>query len=110
MNQDVYLAFYNNTEDGYILQIDDFEVYEDFASVSENETDLISIYPNPANETLNLNIDNNGDFTVRILSMDGSTLITSSSKSVDVSELSKGTYIIVYQDDTNTISKQFIKL
>ena len=71
-NQDVYIAFYHNTNDGYILQIDDFGVYvSDNASINDNENVEISVFPNPTTDFINILNCDASDFTVRIVSMDG---------------------------------------
>ncbi len=109
-NQDIFIAFYHNTNDGYILQIDDFGVYgSDNASLNETEELNISIYPNPATEFIQIqNTDEN--FNVRILSIDGKEILQSSDSNIDVSSLEQGTYILIYESTAGVSTQQFIKL
>lgn len=68
-----------------------------------------SIYPTPANDQLNLSIEAN-DFQVEVLTLLGQVLLTEHNvKILDVSNLTKGTYIISISVDGIRNNKVFTK-
>ena len=81
--------------------------------LDENNSNQISIYPNPVNDILNLNIASH-DFNAKYIIMDatGRTvsngIISSDTKTLDVADLAKGIYTISLLDDIKTVLK-FIK-
>ncbi|MBF45262.1 MAG: hypothetical protein CMD38_03075 [Flavobacteriales bacterium] len=83
--------------------IDGFEVFED--NVSSNNYELIVsniIFPNPANNEINVNANGRKD----IYNISGKLIYSSSNKTIDVSRLESGLYII----NTNHKFYKFIKL
>tara|TARA_Y100000813_G_scaffold105504_1_gene75379 strand:- start:21799 stop:24177 length:2379 start_codon:yes stop_codon:yes gene_type:complete len=83
--------------------IDGFEVFED--NVSSNNYELIVsniIFPNPANNEINVNANGRKD----IFNISGKLIYSSSNKTIDVSRLESGLYII----NTNHKFYKFIKL
>ena len=78
-------------------------------SISDINTNTISFYPNPVKETLYFSEEVS---TIKITDLAGRTVkqYTSKSTSVDVSELSKGTYILsATTQDGKTFTKKIIK-
>ena len=71
----------------------------------------ISIYPNPANSILNITGDFDADETISIINTLGQKVLSqklnSTSEKIDVSKLSKGVYIIVFNSSKAT--ERFIK-
>lgn len=68
-----------------------------------------SIYPTPANDQLNLSIEAN-DFQVEVLTLLGQVVLTEhNAKILDVSNLTKGTYIISISVDGIRNNKVFTK-
>lgn len=87
---------------------------EIFTDVQElgNETQAgLSVYPNPANNTISVMFNNEfNKNTVKIYSCDGTLVKTTiMDKPIDVSELSKGIYIISVDDPKEPINTKFIK-
>lgn len=64
---------------------------------------LISFYPNPVKSELN--IDYKGNFNIRIYNLLGKQVLTSNDKTIDISKLSVGVYIVKTTDmDTKKVS------
>ncbi|MFA5648092.1 MAG: GEVED domain-containing protein [Bacteroidales bacterium] len=77
--------------------------------------DLYSVYPNPANDHITVSLNGiEGEISVRIYDLQGrlvkQDVLTNSSTRLDVSNLSKGVYIISVDEEKMPINKQFIKL
>lgn len=109
-NEDVYIAFKNNTTDGYILMLDDVRVMgSDFASAQENEAAVISVYPNPASDFIQINGTEAGSI-YSCYSIAGELLFTASSARIDVSNLQSGTYFIQVHSTDKVVTVPFIKL
>jgi hypothetical protein len=82
------------------------------AGVSDNELLNVSMYPNPASDRLNISasntIKNASIFNIlgkKVMSLE----INKNSKSIDVSSLASGIYLIKYQLDNATGTAKFIK-
>ncbi len=108
-NQDVYIAFKNITNDGYILMIDDVRVMgSDFASASENELPTISVYPNPASDFIQINgVESEAIYSC--YSVTGELILTATSSRLDVSALRAGTYFIQVKSSDTVVTIPFIK-
>ncbi len=84
------------------------------APLANSEFDLVSfnLYPNPANETLNI-FSNSELSEVKIYNTLGQLVTkqnaTSNQTSINVSNLNKGVYIVAVQIGNESIRKQFIK-
>lgn len=97
---DVVIANYNN----YIC---DSRV---ILNTLERKKSFISIYPNPASETINISgIDNISE--IRIYNTIGNLLKTISTKdnNIDILDLPPGLYMLFVSDDTKTYYTKFIK-
>lgn len=106
-NQDVYIAFKNNTKNGYVLQIDNVKITgDDPASVTDNILE-ISIYPNPVIDILNIKTSN---FThAKVIDINGRVILESNSKSLDLINLPKGIYILEVETLNGILRKRIIK-
>ena len=74
----------------------------------------INIYPNPANDHINIdfgNLDNVEDWNIKIINILGQEVLSQpmNTDKINVSELSKGVYIIRISDGINQADKKFIK-
>ena len=74
----------------------------------------INIYPNPANDHINIdfgNLDNVEDWNIKIINILGQEVLSQpmNTDKINVSELSKGVYIIRISDGVNQADKKFIK-
>jgi hypothetical protein len=64
-----------------------------------------TIYPNPTSDNFNIEIENEVK-SVEIYSVQGQKMLTSNSKNIDVSNLSKGMYMVRIEDSNNAVSTQ----
>lgn len=64
-----------------------------------------SIYPNPASNNFTIEIEN-AIKSVEIYSLQGQKVLTVTSKNVNVSNLSKGIYLVRIQDENNAVTTQ----
>ncbi len=70
-----------------------------------------NIFPNPTNDIINIQIDNPIQYTLKILDISGRTLIYHAfdqSSEIDVSNLKKGKYLVVVNNNKFTMSKMII--
>jgi uncharacterized protein YjdB len=76
----------------------------------QTNTSNLSIYPNPVNAQLTISSEDKIG-TIVILNVMGKTVktITSSSNTIDVSELTKGIYFLKIQMDKGLVSEKFVK-
>ncbi|MBK7035563.1 MAG: T9SS type A sorting domain-containing protein [Bacteroidetes bacterium] len=73
----------------------------------------ISFFPNPATEVLNINIVDITVNNITILDLSGKVLIiientNTGTKTIDVSALTSGMYIIRFETDETIINERFI--
>lgn len=91
------------------------DLYDDFLSVREAELSaLISIYPNPVQDRLNIELDQGLTIkAVQIFDLAGKRLVSSNqegvSLSLDVSSLNSGMYLIQMQTSKGLVTQQFVK-
>ena len=79
------------------------------ASLEEENKLNISIYPNPVNETLTVT-GNINKLTATIYNVLGQVItVQKITNTLDLSNLSKGNYIIKLNDDKNFIIKKILK-
>jgi hypothetical protein len=69
-----------------------FPVVDLVASVEENVIEA-SVYPNPANDVLNIKVGNEEIATVSIVSMDGKVVATSTNGTVNIADITAGMYM-----------------
>ncbi len=110
----VYIIFrhYDCTDENFLI-LDDLVVTGDYASVEENSLKVLSAYPNPANDVLNISLSNNAS-SVSIISLDGKVVYTESINTnniaLNVADLTSGIYF--YQVTTaegEKITNKFVK-
>ncbi|MTE27961.1 aryl-sulfate sulfotransferase [Winogradskyella ouciana] len=77
-------------------------------SVSEFENSIVSLYPNPTKNRIQINSTTVID-RVEIYNMMGSKIGETSSKTIDLSNNSDGVYFLKIYSDTNMVSKKVIK-
>jgi hypothetical protein len=77
-------------------------------SINNNQIDGISVFPNPVNNQLNINMGQNSDLNYSIIGMTGQIIFTgqlsNSLTSIDLSSLSKGVYFLNIKN--NSLNKQ----
>ncbi|MCD2259915.1 endonuclease [Psychroserpens luteolus] len=89
------------------------DIWQNSLSVEEFETvDVIKMYPNPANGN-EVNIDSNQDLAVEVYDILGKKVkigqITSNQKKLNISELSKGVYLVKLNSSKGSITKKLIR-
>ena len=62
----------------------------------------IRIYPNPSSSVIN--VDYSGDLQLTLFNVLGQQVLNSSSKTINISNLDQGTYILSAKDSNNTIN------
>ncbi|RDI04551.1 T9SS type A sorting domain-containing protein [Flavobacterium sp. AG291] len=96
------------------LQIDDILVDEGVvAGVNDNTLANLSVYPNPVNDVVNVNVDALVS-NVAIVDLNGRTVKTVkfdgvSTASVNVSDLASGVYMATITSDKGTTTKKIVK-
>lgn len=74
------------------------------------QDNAISVYPNPASNTLNIQLkENTAIQSIRIYNMLGQLVLANTNKIINVSGLKTGTYFIKIISDKGTASSKFIK-
>lgn len=107
-NQTVHFAFVNRTNDGFKLYIDDIEVIsEDPVGVTENESIIARIYPNPALNELNILVEDYKE--TGIYDMLGNKVFASSDSKIDISTLPSGMYHVKISTETGVTIKNLVK-
>jgi len=107
VNQDVYIAFLNNTTNGFVLQVDNVKITADDASSTLEHTVDVSVYPNPFNNELNFEVE--GFQGVSIYNMLGELILNSTESKVLTSDLERGQYVAVVNANNSEIKVKVIK-
>lgn len=90
---------------GEILKVDNSVL-----SINELSKDVYSIFPNPVNNVLNVNLANNNKMEkLTISNIFGQTVLISKSKNINISELSSGIYILNIETEKGIATKKIIK-
>ena len=104
-DETIYVAFVLRTYDGYKLYLDDILVVkEDNASIHEVNLLNVSIYPNPATESVNLKSEYTIDYS-EIIDLSGKTILKTNESNIDVRFIDKGVYIIKIYIGGNIVNK-----
>lgn len=107
-DQTIYVAFINNTDDGFALYIDDIRVeINDPVGLSEIAEINVNVFPNPASELLFAKGENIIGMT--IVSLNGQQLLRSDEAEINVSNLSAGAYLVYVETEVGTVTKSFLK-
>lgn len=73
---------------------------------------IITVFPNPATNTLYIGNTNNANVEVEVIDIFGRTMISKKSlvnRSIDISSIPSGNYFIKINDGENLITRRFIK-
>ena len=73
--------------------------------VDNEQKAKFNLYPNPTTDNFSIEMDNEVK-SIDIYSLQGQKVMTSNSKEVNVSNLSKGIYLVQIEDENNKISTQ----
>ena len=97
----------------YPVFIEYLEIPVGYSAGIEGETfQSIEVHPNPANDILTINLQNQTIAMVQIFSIDGQLIkeISIADNKIDVSNLASGQYILSVFDQENNYKSKFIKL
>lgn len=103
---DFRIAFRHfNSADGYVIILDDISIVPaGTTGVEEVELNTINIYPNPANNMIN--VEGQDIQMVQILDINGRIAMTTSQSRIDISNLNAGVYMVrVITADGITVRK-----
>lgn len=82
--------------------------------VEEGELADVSVYPNPASDVLFVNIPNSieGTISIDLIDVAGNLIeastMTAGNQTIDVSQLSKGVYVLQLTTETSRLTKQIV--
>ncbi len=106
-NKTVKLGFVFEYNDGYELSLDDV-VVDQVVGVNNTTSESIRIYPNPTNGMVNITNANNS--TINVYNMIGEVVATVNAtdnfNTIDLSNLSQGSYIVKVVAGDNVITKK----
>jgi hypothetical protein len=108
--QTIYIAFRNNTNNGFKLYIDDISVTkEDPASVSVISQTQVAVYPNPTSDLVYIQAE--AEITKIILSDLSGKLIQDNELStvVKLTDLPNGIYLLSISTTQGSITKRIVK-
>lgn len=110
-----YFGLHNNTPmgasatTGNAIIADDFMVYGTL-NANDFTSQTISTYPNPANNVLNINAGNLEVVSVKVIDLNGRTVISQkNTSSINVSSLVTGAYMVSIETANGTTVQKFIK-
>lgn len=104
--QQIYIAFRHwNVTDMFKMKLDDVSI-DLLSGVNEiNETNIVSVFPNPANNTLY--IDAKKINTVEIFNLTGAKVASyGNQNSINISDLAQGTYLVKVITDNKVTTKK----
>lgn len=113
---DVLVKFESYNKKGNNLYIDNIWVYEGNEPVGVNEvntTNQISIYPNPANEVITVNISNESLSRIEIYDITGKLVLSQTVRqkktTIDIKDLNSGMYLMNVISGNAKYSERIIK-
>ena len=94
-----------NNESTLVLSKD---MPNDYIGLAENNIGTFDLYPNPADQVLNINTE--GDFNYSVMNVRGEVLVNNAnSKTLDISSFSGGIYFVKLQNAKGVQVKKFVK-
>ena len=116
IGETVYIAFRNIGSDQYVMLLDNITVTADGAAgINDVLASKFSVYPNPANNVINLtNAENILVSGVVITDLNGRTVKNVAfdgvvSAQISVADLSAGMYMMTVSSDKGTMTKKIVK-
>ncbi len=111
VGQSVYIGIHCTSNDAFIFMIDDIK-FANSTNISNENTESVSMFPNPTTGILNIrNAGENSD--IQIYNIMGELVLSANniSRTVDVSDLTEGTYIVkvISKDNVTTQKINLIK-
>lgn len=115
IGQTIYIAFRNKGNDQYVMFLDNVQVTAATMGVNDVTTSNLSVYPNPANNIINVSGANNILLEgVQIVDMNGRTVKTVSlggvtEAQINIADLSAGMYVMNLSSDQGMVTKKIVK-
>ena len=108
--QSIFIAFRNNTDDGFKLYIDDISVSKDDpASINEISSVQVTVFPNPTSDLVYIHSENEIT-SIQLVDLSGQLLIDNQHNTVlKLSDLPIGIYLLTVNTDQGTITKRVVK-
>ncbi len=106
--QQVYVAINCVSSDAFIFMVDDISINTTSTGINTLSENNVNIYPNPTTGILNITgVDNFNK--IQVIDINGKIVntITDYTKTINVSNLTKGNYIIKIVTDNSVITKRF---
>ena len=112
--QNIFVTFrHHDVTDMDYLSLDDVTVKGEVLGLADMNASKVSVYPNPVKDEFKLNLSaayNAGKTQVTITDLTGKKVKTfGAGESYNVSDLSKGVYILTVTDGTNQFTQKLIK-
>ena len=100
---------FRNYNNGGDLYIDNVIIYEGTASVKDNNIEGLNIYPNPANDLVNVVSSSLSNKDVVITNLLGKTVLRANvNQTVNISSLSAGVYMMQITQDGKSATRKLI--
>lgn len=100
---------FRNYSGGGDLYIDNVIIYEGTASVKDNNIEGLNIYPNPANDLVNVVSSSLSNKDVVITNLLGKTVLRANvSQTVNISSLSAGVYMMQITQDGKSATRKLV--
>jgi hypothetical protein len=108
----IVVRHFNVTDMNFIV-FDDVEITAGFVAVEESSLEVLSVYPNPSTDVLNITLNSNVE-TISILSLDGKLIskevVNANNVALNVSNLSSGVYFYeAITAEGNKLRNKFVK-
>lgn len=91
----------------YLSEVQDF-FYQSTADISELPTLEATVFPNPSNDFITIDLDAQID-RISVLALDGKVMIEQKGNSVDISNLTAGVYVVNVMTSEGVSQTRFVK-
>lgn len=107
VNQTIYLAFVNVTNNGFKLYLDDIHAWiEDPVGINEIENNVVlSVFPNPTTGIIQLKSETN-ILSTEIYSTDNQLVLVSKEKTIDLNQQTPGIYFLRITTEKGQLTKR----
>ena len=107
---DVYDTTYLSVEDTLVIMMN----FTSSLNLDNNPNNVITAYPNPAKDLLNIKLEVSGDYQITLYNSNGQVLSSHANVldtiQINISDLSAGLYYINVQDNDNIYNQERIKI
>lgn len=103
-----------NTNGSVFWAVDNFTVSSATASVDSVDSNTFRVFPNPANDMININSENHAIDNISIMDINGREVINSSFENInhtkiDISNLTAGIYLLNITSGSSSVTQKLIK-